>query len=58
MIRIHNWQETDTSRKVQEGLDPDFVLLESYYEFPTYRYLVSVKLLHGKLLYILMMFIY
>jgi hypothetical protein len=38
----NNWQETDDSRRVQEGLDPDFVLLEGYYEFPTYRYLVSL----------------
>lgn len=41
----NNWQETDDSRKVQEGLEPDFVLLEGYYEFPTYRYLVSLSLL-------------
>jgi cellulose synthase/poly-beta-1,6-N-acetylglucosamine synthase-like glycosyltransferase len=37
----NNWQETDDSRRIQEGLDQDFVLLEGYYEFPTYRYLVS-----------------
>jgi hypothetical protein len=36
----NNWQETDSSRQIQEGLDPDFVLLEGYYEFPTYRYLM------------------
>lgn len=36
----NNWQETDESRRIQEGLDEDFVLLEGYYEFPTYRYLV------------------
>jgi glycosyltransferase involved in cell wall biosynthesis len=38
----NNWQETDDSKRIQEGLDQDFVLLEGYYEFPTYRYLVSV----------------
>lgn len=36
----NNWQETDESRRLQKGLDEDFVLLEGYYEFPTYRYLV------------------
>ncbi|KAI9337644.1 hypothetical protein BD770DRAFT_331660 [Pilaira anomala] len=36
----NNWQETDASWKIQENLDPDFVLLEGYYEFPTYRYLM------------------
>lgn len=37
----NNWQETDDSIRIQETLDQDFVLLEGYYEFPTYRYLVS-----------------
>ncbi|CEG63836.1 hypothetical protein RMATCC62417_00915 [Rhizopus microsporus] len=36
----NNWQETDDSRKRQEGISEDFVLLEGYYEFPTYRYLM------------------
>ncbi|KAL9553525.1 hypothetical protein PS6_003905 [Mucor atramentarius] len=36
----NNWQETDESKRIQEGLDEDFVLLEGYYEFPTYRYLM------------------
>jgi hypothetical protein len=39
----NNWQETDESRKIQQYLDEDFVLLEGYYEFPTYRYLVTYK---------------
>lgn len=39
----NNWQETDESRRIQQGLDEDFVLLEGYYEFPTYRYLVIYK---------------
>lgn len=38
----NNWQETDASRRIQEGLNQDFVLLEGYYEFPTYRYLVRI----------------
>lgn len=38
----NNWQETDASWRIQEGLNQDFVLLEGYYEFPTYRYLVSL----------------
>ncbi|OBZ89311.1 Mannan polymerase II complex anp1 subunit [Choanephora cucurbitarum] len=36
----NNWQETDESRKIQETLEDDFVLLEGYYEFPTHRYLM------------------
>ncbi|KAI7881194.1 Anp1-domain-containing protein [Mucor mucedo] len=36
----NNWQETDASRRIQEDLNADFVLLEGYYEFPTYRYLM------------------
>ncbi|KAI9264515.1 Anp1-domain-containing protein [Helicostylum pulchrum] len=36
----NNWQETEQSWKIQVDLDPDFVLLEGYYEFPTYRYLM------------------
>lgn len=40
----NNWQETEQSWKIQLDLDPDFVLLEGYYEFPTYRYLVIVMI--------------
>ncbi|KAG0936517.1 hypothetical protein G6F32_010078 [Rhizopus arrhizus] len=36
----NNWQETDASRFRQRDLDEEFVLLEGYYEFPTYRYLM------------------
>ncbi|CEP13084.1 hypothetical protein [Parasitella parasitica] len=36
----NNWRETDESKRIQENLDEDFVLLEGYYEFPTYRYLM------------------
>ncbi|KAG1144624.1 hypothetical protein G6F37_006565 [Rhizopus arrhizus] len=38
----NNWQETDRSREIQKGLDEEFVLLEGYYEFPTYRYLANM----------------
>lgn len=43
----NNWQETTRSREIQKGLDEEFVLLEGYYEFPTYRYLVSRILLNS-----------
>ncbi|KAG1462995.1 hypothetical protein G6F56_005390 [Rhizopus delemar] len=36
----NNWQETDRSREIQVGLDENFVLLEGYSEFPTYRYML------------------
>lgn len=49
----NNWQETDASWKIQENLDPDFVLLEGYYEFPTYRYLVHKHIYSFFLYYIL-----
>lgn len=40
----NNWLETEASREIQDGLDSEFVLLEGYSEFPTYRYLVSTRL--------------
>ncbi|KAI8327046.1 Anp1-domain-containing protein [Choanephora cucurbitarum] len=36
----NNWQETDKSIEMQKELDPDYVLLEGYYEFLTGRYLM------------------
>ncbi|KAI9010891.1 Anp1-domain-containing protein [Phycomyces nitens] len=36
----NNWQETDQSLAIQRDLDPDYVLLEGYYEFLTGRYLM------------------
>ncbi|KAI8342395.1 hypothetical protein BC941DRAFT_368077, partial [Chlamydoabsidia padenii] len=36
----NNWQETETSLNLQKELDPDYVLLEGYYEFLTGRYLM------------------
>ncbi|KAJ2962211.1 hypothetical protein NQZ79_g2607 [Umbelopsis isabellina] len=36
----NNWQETPASLEIQKDLSPDFVLLEGYYEFPTYRNLM------------------
>ncbi|KAI8062226.1 Anp1-domain-containing protein [Gongronella butleri] len=36
----NNWQETEESWAIQKDLDPEFVLLEGYYEFPTHRYLM------------------
>ncbi|KAI9310370.1 Anp1-domain-containing protein [Dichotomocladium elegans] len=36
----NNWQETDRSLAMQKDLDPDYVLLEGYYEFLTNRYLM------------------
>ncbi|KAI9262781.1 hypothetical protein BY458DRAFT_477509 [Sporodiniella umbellata] len=36
----NNWQETERSREIQLNLDENFVLLEGYFEFPTYRYLM------------------
>jgi hypothetical protein len=40
----NNWKETDRSMEVQKDLSEDFVLLEGYYEFPTYRDLVNIFL--------------
>ncbi|KAG2209492.1 hypothetical protein INT47_008336 [Mucor saturninus] len=36
----NNWQETDKSIEMQKDLDPDYVLLEGYFEFLTSRYLM------------------
>ncbi|KAI8973793.1 Anp1-domain-containing protein [Mycotypha africana] len=36
----NNWQETERSIELQKDLDPDYVLLEGYYEFLTNRYLM------------------
>ncbi|ORX53216.1 hypothetical protein DM01DRAFT_1287965 [Hesseltinella vesiculosa] len=36
----NNWQETEESLVIQRDLDPDYVLLEGYNEFPTERYLM------------------
>ncbi|KAI7877782.1 hypothetical protein K492DRAFT_171404 [Lichtheimia hyalospora FSU 10163] len=36
----NNWQETEQSLAVQKDLDPDYVLLEGYYEFLTHRALM------------------
>ncbi|KAI9473766.1 MAG: glycosyltransferase family 62 protein [Benjaminiella poitrasii] len=36
----NNWQETDESIEMQKELDPEYVLLEGYYEFLTNRYLM------------------
>ncbi|KAG0167141.1 hypothetical protein DFQ28_007266 [Apophysomyces sp. BC1034] len=36
----NNWQETDASLEMQKDLDPEYVLLEGYYEFLTNRYLM------------------
>ncbi|KAI8093506.1 Anp1-domain-containing protein [Halteromyces radiatus] len=36
----NNWQETEASLTLQKELDPDYVLLEGYYEFLTNRYLM------------------
>ncbi|KAI9316641.1 Anp1-domain-containing protein [Dichotomocladium elegans] len=36
----NNWQETERSLELQKDLDPDYVLLEGYYEFLTHRYLM------------------
>ncbi|KAJ8657767.1 hypothetical protein O0I10_006582 [Lichtheimia ornata] len=33
----NNWQETERSLELQKDLDPDYVLLEGYYEFLTHR---------------------
>ncbi|GAA5802944.1 hypothetical protein HPULCUR_008419 [Helicostylum pulchrum] len=46
----NNWQETDQSIEMQKSLDPDYVLLEGYYEFLTNRYLMVDMPTHlGKL---------
>ncbi|KAI8376381.1 Anp1-domain-containing protein [Radiomyces spectabilis] len=36
----NNWQETERSLEMQKDLDPDYVLLEGYFEFLTNRYLM------------------
>ncbi|ORX62331.1 hypothetical protein DM01DRAFT_255428 [Hesseltinella vesiculosa] len=36
----NNWQETDQSLEMQKELDPEYVLLEGYFEFLTGRYLM------------------
>ncbi|ORZ17230.1 hypothetical protein BCR42DRAFT_460710 [Absidia repens] len=36
----NNWQETEASLNLQKELDPDYVLLEGYFEFLTNRYLM------------------
>ncbi|KAI7857089.1 Anp1-domain-containing protein [Circinella umbellata] len=46
----NNWQETDSSLEMQKDLDPEYVLLEGYYEFLTNRYLmVDMPTHHPKL---------
>ncbi|KAI8093042.1 Anp1-domain-containing protein [Halteromyces radiatus] len=46
----NNWQETKHSLEMQKDLDPDYVLLEGYYEFLTGRYLMVDMPTHlGKL---------
>ncbi|KAG2196212.1 hypothetical protein INT46_001709 [Mucor plumbeus] len=43
----NNWQETEQSRAIQEQLDPEYVLLEGYFEFLTGRYLMVDMPTHG-----------
>ena len=46
----NNWQETDRSMEIQKDLDPDYVLLEGYYEFLTGRYhMVDMPTHHDKM---------
>ncbi|CEP09049.1 hypothetical protein [Parasitella parasitica] len=46
----NNWQETEKSIEMQKDLDPEYVLLEGYYEFLTNRYLMVDMPTHlGKL---------
>ncbi|KAI9317426.1 Anp1-domain-containing protein [Dichotomocladium elegans] len=46
----NNWQETEESLAMQKDLDPDYVLLEGYYEFLTNRNLMVDMPTHlGKL---------
>ncbi|KAI8064359.1 Anp1-domain-containing protein [Gongronella butleri] len=47
----NNWQETDQSLEMQRELDPEYVLLEGYFEFLTGRYLmVDMPTHNGRLL--------
>ncbi|KAI9320565.1 Anp1-domain-containing protein [Dichotomocladium elegans] len=46
----NNWQETERSLEIQKDLDPDYVLLEGYYEFLTERHhMVDMPTHHPKL---------
>ncbi|KAI8337066.1 Anp1-domain-containing protein [Chlamydoabsidia padenii] len=46
----NNWMETPQSLEMQKDLDPEYVLLEGYYEFLTNRYLMVDMPTHlGKL---------
>lgn len=46
----NNWQETERSIEMQKDLDPEYVLLEGYFEFLTSRYLMVDMPTHlGKL---------
>ncbi|CAO3609777.1 unnamed protein product [Cunninghamella echinulata] len=46
----NNWQETEQSIEMQKNLDPEYVLLEGYFEFLTNRYLMVDMPTHlGKL---------
>ncbi|KAI8891422.1 glycosyltransferase family 62 protein [Backusella circina FSU 941] len=46
----NNWQETSQSKQLQENMDPNYVLLEGYYEFLTRRYhLVDMPTHNNKL---------